>query len=172
MVAMWRRPAGIGDAAGQGGFTYLGLLFAVAILGITLATVGVVWSTQIRREKEADLLFAGDQIRAAIGRYYAEGRVYPAALSDLLEDKRQPQVHRHLRKLYYDPMSASSDWQLIPAPEGGIMGVASTSRLKPIKQTGFEPVDAALENSECYCDWQFVYLPRGRRGALPTSPGS
>jgi type II secretory pathway pseudopilin PulG len=153
----------------QSGFTYLGLLFAVAVIGITLATIGVVWSTQIRRDKEADLLFAGDQIRAAIGRYYSEaptgGHTYPASLDDLLQDQRWPQVHRHLRRLYIDPMTASTDWQLIPAPEGGIMGVVTSSNGVPIKKANFTGRDRAFEDAECYCDWKFVYTPftRGRQ---------
>jgi len=150
----------------QGGFTYLALLFAISIIGITLATVGVVWSTQIRREKEADLLFAGDQIRAAIGRYYTEAPAgahsYPTTLEELLEDSRWPQVHRQLRRLYFDPMTASADWQLIPAPEGGIMGVATRAADKPIKQLNFGVADAAFENAERYSDWQFVYRPPSR----------
>ena len=153
----------------QKGFTYLGLLFAIAIIGITLATVGTVWSVQIRREKEAQLLFAGDQIRAAIGRYYndapAGAHVFPASLDDMLEDRRWPQVHRQLRRVYFDPMTASTDWQLVMAPEGGIMGVATAATDKPIKQANFNTADSDFEAAECYCDWKFVYRPslRGRR---------
>jgi type II secretory pathway pseudopilin PulG len=153
----------------QRGFTYLGLLFAVAIIGITLATIGVVWSTQIRRDKEAELLFAGDQIRSAIGHYYAEApagaHAFPATLDELLQDDRWPQVHRHLRRLYVDPMTASTDWQLIPAPEGGIMGVASTSTNVPIKKTNFVGADRAFDMTESYNDWQFVFRPNSRTRA-------
>lgn len=155
----------------EGGFGYLGLLFAVAIIGITLATVGVVWSTEIRRDKEADLLFAGDQIRAAIASYYKNGGSYPATLDDLVTDKRWPVPRRHLRRLFYDPMTASKDWQLILSTDGNIMGVASSSQLKPIKQANFSADDGAFEKTECYCDWQFVYQPRFRSrlplGAMP-----
>jgi type II secretory pathway pseudopilin PulG len=150
----------------QRGFTYLGLLFAVAVIGITLAMVGVVWSAQIRRDKEAELLFAGDQIRAAIGRYYIEtpagAHTYPASLQDLLQDDRWPQVHRHLRRLYVDPLTASTDWRVIAAPEGGIMGVASTSTGVPIKKTNFSRADLAFEQAECYCNWEFVFRPNMR----------
>jgi type II secretory pathway pseudopilin PulG len=165
----------------QGGFTYIGLLFAIALIGIGLAAVGIVWSTQIRREKEADLLFAGDQIRAAIGHYYSEApsglHSYPPALADLLEDHRWPQVHRHLRRLYRDPMTGGADWQLLAAPEGGIMGVATSSRMAPIKRANFKREDAAFEQADCYCDWQFVYTPRNARrpaAQVPTvqGPGS
>lgn len=158
----------------QRGFTYLGLLFAIAIIGLTLAMVGVMWSTQIRREKEADLLFAGDQIRAAIGRYYNEApsgaHTFPQTLDDLLEDHRWPQVHRHLRKLYFDPMTASADWSLIPAPQGGIMGVASSATGMPIKQKNFAPQDATFEDVDCYCAWQFVFKPGFRNRRIPPRP--
>ena len=48
------------------GFTYVGLLIAVAVLGVGLAAVGQVWSTAAAREKERELLFVGNQYRAAI----------------------------------------------------------------------------------------------------------
>ena len=154
------------------GFTYLGLLFAIAILGITLATVGVVWSTQIRREKEVELLFAGDQIRLAIRHYYAVGAQYPLALTDLLEDKRVPQARRFLRRLYLDPMTGHADWQLITAADGSIMGVASSSILKPIKVAGFSTADAAFADQDCYCGWKFIYAPRyGTRRPPPAPAG-
>ena len=154
--------------APQSGFTYIGLLFAIVILGITLSTVGVVWSTQIRRDREAELLYAGDQIRSAIGRYRAAGGQYPQALTDLLQDDRSPAVRRFLRRVYPDPMTNSVDWDLIMAPEGGILGVASKSKEKPIKITGFSQINAAFEKAECYCDWKFIYSPRNQyRRPLP-----
>ena len=156
----------------QSGFTYLGLLFAIVILGITLSTVGVVWSTQIRRDREAELLFTGDQIRDAIGRYRASGGVYPQALTDLLEDNRFPVVRRYLRRIYPDPMTGNPDWQLITGPDGGILGVASRSQQKPIKVAGFSMTDAAFVSAECYCDWKFTYVARyGRqRRIAPPAP--
>jgi type II secretory pathway pseudopilin PulG len=158
----------------QCGFTYLGLLFAVAVLGITLATVGVVWSTQIRRDKEAELLWVGDQYRAAIGRYRASGGQFPLALTDLVEDSRFPVPRRHLRRLYPDPITGRADWQLIMVPGGtGIIGVASSSQDKPIKQSNFAAADAAFENAQCYCDWKFIYSPSYRyrpRVGAPVPP--
>jgi type II secretory pathway pseudopilin PulG len=154
--------------ARQSGFTYIGLLFAIVILGITLSTVGVVWSTQIRRDREAELLYVGGEIRAAIGHYRASGGQLPQTLADLVQDERTPAVRRFLRRVYPDPMTDSSDWQLIMAPEGGILGVASKSQGKPIKVTGFPSADAAFEKAECYCDWKFIYSPRNQwRKPLP-----
>ena len=155
---------------GIGGFTYLGLLLAVILLGMALASVGVVWSTQIRREREAQLLFVGDQYRLAIARYVADGGRYPASLAAMLQDERFPQVHRQLRRLYVDPMTGSADWDLLPAGDGGIMGVASRSQEKPIKVANFPPADAAFEGAECYCSWQFVYAPRRGLHLRPPTP--
>jgi type II secretory pathway pseudopilin PulG len=143
----------------QHGFTYLGLLFAVAIIGITLATIGVIWSTQARREREIELLFTGNQIRQAIGRYYEHSGVLPRDLSELVEDRRLPAARRFLRRLYMDPITGAADWTLIKTADGGIMGVASSSLQKPIRMAGFSPVDAAFQNADCYCGWRFVYVP-------------
>jgi type II secretory pathway pseudopilin PulG len=158
----------------QAGFTFLGLLFAIVVLGIALAAVGIVWSTQIRREREAVLLFVGDQYRAAIGRYVAAGGRYPQSLEELVTDDRSPVPRHFLRRLYRDPMTAQADWQLIEAPGGGIMGVASSSQAVPIKVAGFSGPDALFENAQCYCAWQFVFDPRrfgrGRASRLPIAP--
>ena len=54
----------------QRGFTYLTLLFAIAIAGIVLAKTGIDWSQDAQREKEKELLFVGDQYRHAIALYY------------------------------------------------------------------------------------------------------
>jgi type II secretory pathway pseudopilin PulG len=153
---------------------YLGLLFAIAIIGITLATVGVVWSTQSRRDREAELLFVGNQIRQAIGHYYETAGVYPHALAELVEDTRVPIPRRFLRRLYPDPMTGSADWELIRTSDGGIMGVASDSRQAPIKVAGFPIADAAFEKQTCYCDWKFIYISKGigRRRVLPPMPGN
>jgi len=156
----------------EGGFTYLGLLFAVVILGFALSTVGVVWSTQIRRDREAELLFVGDQIRAAIGRYYAAGAVYPLALKDLLADNRAPQARHFLRRLYPDPMTGNPDWQLILGAGGGIIGVASSSQDKPIKVANFSDADADFKDTQCYCDWKFVYAQGFRRWRRPNPAGA
>jgi type II secretory pathway pseudopilin PulG len=157
----------------QGGFTYLGLLFAVAVLGITLATIGVVWSTQARREREAELLWVGDQYRNAIAQYRNYGGQLPLALTDLVQDPRVPLPRRFLRRLYPDPMTGQADWQLITVPGGnGIIGVASSSQDKPIKQANFNTVDAQFADAQCYCDWKFVSSFRNRWGAAAIRPAN
>jgi type II secretory pathway pseudopilin PulG len=143
----------------QRGFTYLGVLFTVAILGGGLALTGEVWDTQAKREKEVELLFVGHQYRKAIERYYLSGpqRRYPPALEDLLKDPRRPGAERYLRKLYPDPITGKNEWGLIKAPDGGIWGVYSVSTEKPIKVAGFKLQDAGFERAQTYADWKFIH---------------
>ena len=90
------------------GFTYIGLLFAVAILGITLGAVGVVWSTQIRRDKEAELLFVGDQIRQGDRPLRGERR---PAIPESLETWSKTSARRLPRHLSAPDLSGSDDQQ-------------------------------------------------------------
>ncbi|MGZ5780982.1 MAG: type II secretion system protein, partial [Burkholderiaceae bacterium] len=96
------------------GFTYLAVLFLVAIFGILLAATGMIWSTAQKREKERDLLFVGHQFRKAIGEYYERtpGTVkrYPNSFNDLLKDNRQLSTVRYLRRIYKDPLTTQSEW--------------------------------------------------------------
>lgn len=146
-----------------GGFTYLGVLFAVAMLGITLAVTGSVYSMERQRSREQELLWVGAQYRSAIARYYQQSALglhqYPGTLADLIEDRRDGVVRHHLRRLYPDPMTGQPDWDLQLAADGAIVGVASRSQGRPVKQVGFGASDAFFENAECYCDWRFVHLP-------------
>jgi len=151
------------------GFTYVGILIVVAILGLSLAAAGSVWSFAARRDKEAELIFVGDQFREAIGRYRASGGggfQFPRELTDLLNDDRSPVPRHYIRKIYLDPMTGKDDWQLIRTNDGGIIGIASNSSAKPIKRAKFERQDAEFEDKDCYCDWQFVYQLQSYRPTL------
>ena len=86
----------------DGGFTYLGLLLAIAVMSAVLGTTAEVWHTAVQREKERELLFAGDQFRAAIGFYYKDHARYPPTLEDLLKDSQLASTRRYLRKIYVD----------------------------------------------------------------------
>jgi type II secretory pathway pseudopilin PulG len=142
------------------GFTYLTVLFIVAVLMGGLALVGEVWETVAKREKEADLLFVGNEYRKAIQRYVLKGQAqYPRTLEDLLKDPRQPSTQRYLRKLYPDPMTGKNEWGLVKGPDGGIGGVYSLSEDKPLKVGGFKLRDASLEGAQKYSDWKFSYAP-------------
>lgn len=146
----------------QFGFTYLTVMFIVAILMGGLALLGEVWETAAKRGREAELLFVGNQYRSAIARYYEStpGGVkrYPRTLEDLLRDPRQPSTQRYLRKLYSDPFGGA-EWGIVKAPDGGIAGIHSLSEEKPLKTGHFKLRDAGFEAAKRYADWQFLYSP-------------
>jgi type II secretory pathway pseudopilin PulG len=156
----------------QRGFTYLGLLVAVVILGLMLTVVNRVWSTTEQREREKQLLFVGHAYRMAIASFFASGHRFPSTLDELLKDERFPIPKRHLRRLYPDPMTGRADWTLVLTPDGqGIMGIASSSSAAPIKRRNFDSADVAFNDVDCYCFWQFIYYPN-RLNRWPTATGS
>ncbi|MDQ3185127.1 MAG: type II secretion system protein [Pseudomonadota bacterium] len=147
------------------GFTYIWMLFAVALAGIVLAGTGQIWQTEVRREKEMELMFAGEQFRQAIGSYYENSpglpKRYPDSLEKLLSDDRFPTVRRHLRKIFFDPMRNMAEWGLIRKPGVGIIGVYSLSNRKPFKRANFHERYATFADAMSYQDWAFVYTPGG-----------
>ena len=143
------------------GFTYLGVMFVVALMGVLLAAAGEVWHTQAMREREAELLFVGDQYRRAITRYHAAGGRYPRELAELLKDPRWPDTRRYLRKLYADPVTGKNEWGLVKSADGGIAGVHSLSEATPFKTAGFKQEYAGFQGKRKYADWQFALVPPG-----------
>lgn len=55
-----------------------------------------------------------------------------------------------LRKIYRDPMTGKSDWGLVMAPQGGIMGVHSLSTARAIKHENFRGSDQKLIGANVY----------------------
>jgi type II secretory pathway pseudopilin PulG len=160
------------------GFTYLTVLIIIALMGVGLALAGEVWHTAAMRDKEAELLFVGNQYRNAISLYYEStpGAVkrYPRTLEELLKDERYPTVRRYLRSLYPDPVTGKPEWGIIKAPDGGVMGVYSLSEEQPFKAANFRPRDKTFEGAAKYSDWKFAYLPQAaaKPGAKPSAPGT
>jgi type II secretory pathway pseudopilin PulG len=140
------------------GFTYLGVLYIVAIMGVLLAIAGQAWHTQVVREREEELLYVGDQYKKAIARFHLAGGRYPRELAELLKDPRRPDTQRYLRKLYPDPITGKNEWGFVRSADGGIAGVFSLSEDKPFKVAGFKLEYAGFEGREKYSEWQFAFV--------------
>ena len=114
---------------GQRGFTFLWVLLAVAVLGIGLVAISEVASTTARRQKLAELDWAGSQFTQAIASYHHATRgaeqAYPSRLEDLLEDRRYAGVRRHLREVYRNPFTGRADWELLTTTDGCIRGISA-----------------------------------------------
>jgi type II secretory pathway pseudopilin PulG len=144
---------------GERGYTYLGLLALLALLGAGLATLGTAWSQAAQRERERELQFRGQQIRNAIAAYWAahEPAELPPSLQALLVDGRGGAPRHHLRRLYADPFTGQADWALLHGPQGrGIAGVRSRADTRRLQLGG---ATAARPAQPRVSDWIFVYTP-------------
>ena len=132
----------------QRGFTYILLLWWVAISGVLLAALGQQWLMESRRQKEAELVFRGQQVGQALRGYRdatPEGQpAAPATLGELLDDRRAPKPKRHLRQPWPDPITGKP-WAL-EIFGGRIVAVYSSSKAMPIKPP---------EGVERYDQWRF-----------------
>ena len=142
----------------QGGFTYIGVLFLLVLLGLGLAGTGEAWSLASRRAREKELLWVGNQYARAIRSYYLQSpgaRQFPSQLEDLVEDRRFPEPRRHLRQLYVDPISHDR-FETVLAEDGRIGGVRSHSDDTPLKQDNFPVKFRDFKGSTHYADWLFI----------------
>jgi type II secretory pathway pseudopilin PulG len=162
----------------EGGFSYLSVMALVVLIGISLTGVSYEWKMMAKREKEKELLFRGDAIRAAIAEFVNSDplRRFPQSMEDLVKDPKSANGRRYLRKLYKDPVTGD-DFQLIKDPVRGLIGVSSKSRERPVKIANFSPIDHCFEGKESYREWEFeisqIALPAPAGAVQPaTVPGS
>lgn len=161
----------------QDGYTYALMLIAVLVMGILAQGAVTLASTEMQREREAELLFRGLAYQRAIRSYYLAGTklanrqaMLPRSLDDLLKDPRAQHL-RHLRDLYPDPMAASGEpWLLIRNVDGGITGVASASHAEPLRRTNFPRGLERFAGAKSYSEWVFEFVPPRPAVPAPASP--
>ena len=82
------------------------LLVAMSVLAVFMTIALPVWNTQAQREKEAELVFRGEQYARAVMLYQRKfANALPPSVDVLLND-------RYLRKKYKDPITRG-DFQLL-----------------------------------------------------------
>lgn len=170
---MAARPTGAcmrtGKARHPRGFTYLAVLFLVAITAAGLAALGRSWTTAAQRERERELEFRGGEIARAIASYARATpnppAHYPKSWDDLLEDRRGLKARHHLRRLYPDPFTGQADWELVPEPgrPGAFSAVRSRSGQAMLRQTTADARPLRLAK-----DWLFA----ARAYETPGGPGA
>ena len=145
-------------------------------MAIGLSAVGTVARTLQLRDKEAELLFVGNQYRRAIASYYEKTpgpiKQFPRSLDALLKDNRFPDVQRHLRRIYVDPITGKKEWGLVEIPGRGIAGVYSLSEEQPVRITNFPAVYKNFAGAAKYSEWKFVYTPAPTATSVPRSPSA
>ena len=162
--------------ARQRGFTYVAIIFAVALVGLGLAALGTYWSAEVQRERERDLIFIGDQMAVALWRYYENSpnkgaKEYPQKIEDLLEDRRNLVTARHLRRFYADPLTGNREWGLVRTG-GRITGIYSLSTGAPMVKAGFPPGYDKFAAAKTYGDWVFYPRDPKVKGGGENSPAA
>jgi type II secretory pathway pseudopilin PulG len=147
----------------EGGFTYLGLIILVTVIGLVGAATLKIDSLLRRASAEQELLEAGAAFSEAL-RTYAEATpkgqpAQPPSLKELLKDPRFPGVRRHLRKIFVDPLTGKAEWGIVwanPGDRRGVLAVYSLSKAKPLKQGHFDARFPGFENRQHFSDWKFA----------------
>lgn len=166
-----------GEGRASRGFTYLWLLFLLAMGGAVLAASGQRWSGVMQRERERELVFRGQQIAAAIEAYRNAPGVtppqWPGSLEDLVEDRRGPHTLRHLRRAYADPFTGEPDWVPIPAEDGRWRGVHSRSQAPALLRLEDSPQPSGRQPLRV-SDHRFVAgtAAGAASGAVVSQPGT
>ena len=162
----------------SGGFTYLGLVMLLAVLGL-VAAAGLKMGTLMQRAAaEEELLEIGAQFSEALRSYAAatpQGKPQqPPSLKELLKDSRFPNPRRHLRKIFVDPVTGKAEWGIIYLGDKiGVIGVYSLSAARPLKVANFDIRFQNMDNRQHISDWKF--LMAGGDGLVPpvlTPPNS
>lgn len=89
--------------ASDRGYAMAALLVGMSVMGIVLGMALPSWRTFIQREREAELIFRGEQYAQAIARFQGRTGGFPTALDALEKGK-------FIRKLYKDPIT-NGDFQ-------------------------------------------------------------
>ena len=89
----------------QAGYAMAGLLVGIAVMSILMSMLLPVWSHAAKREREAELIFRGEQYVRAIELYQRQYvGAYPPDLETLVDQ-------RFLRRLYEDPMREDGEFR-------------------------------------------------------------
>ncbi|MET0983095.1 MAG: type II secretion system protein [Telluria sp.] len=145
----------------EAGFTYVGLVVFVAILGMVGAATLKVDGLLRRAQAEQELLEIGAAFSEALRSYAAATPQgfppVPPTLQDLLKDPRFPGTRRHLRKIFVDPITGSTEWGVqYQGDKVGVLAVYSLSQAQPLKLANFDARFQNFENKERLSEWKFT----------------
>ncbi len=96
------------SGGGEGGYTLVIVVLTIAIMSIMMTVAVQTVEFQMRREREAELIFRGEQYVEAIRVFKARYGRYPVRLEEMWE--ANPKV---MRQKWKDPMTDSEKWGLL-----------------------------------------------------------
>jgi type II secretory pathway pseudopilin PulG len=153
------------------------MLVAIAVAAVWMSAALPSWRQQAIREKEADLVFRGEQYARAIYLYNRKNGALPQTIDQLVDG-------RYLRKKYLDPITGK-DFVALGAPtgqptgrQGGQRGQApfapagAQAGISGVRSTSTEQSIRIYNNATVYSQWAFDWpLAMQRAGAAPTPEG-
>jgi type II secretory pathway pseudopilin PulG len=158
---------------GESGYAMAALLVAIAVMAVLMSVAMPVWKQASQREKEAELVWRGEQYDRAVQLYRKKNSAPGAPSLDVLVEGK------FLRKKYKDPIT-DGDFELkAPGMVGNlppganvrqpqraqgqlIGGVRSKSKAKSIR---------LLNGRDRYDQWEFSYKPWGTKTVPETGGG-
>ena len=109
------------------------LLVAISVMAILMTAAMPAWHTMVQREKEAELVFRGEQIARAIGLYQRRFANAPAPSIDFLVEQR------FLRKKYKDPIT-NDDFQVLTSGTN----TAAPGQISSAQSSVFQQLQSSL----------------------------
>jgi hypothetical protein len=98
--------------SGEKGAAFITVLVILIITAIILLMAVEPYTTVMQREKEAELVFRGEQICEALRNYQKDhGGGFPVKLEDLL--KQGPNHVPYLRRLFKNPFDPEGKWRYL-----------------------------------------------------------
>ena len=177
------------------------LLVSLSLMGLLMSMALPVWSQQARREREAELIFRGEQYARAIALYQRrQPGAFPSDLDTLV-------AGRYLRRKYGDPMRGDAEFRVLRQTDqeapgsaavgegrsgagtepGAGRGSAASSRSGRGRTGGGGGIEGgivgvvsrsteaslrAYNGRRRYDEWEFTYLGAGTEGDGDPTPGS
>jgi type II secretory pathway pseudopilin PulG len=93
-------------APSERGYAMAALLIMLSVMSVTLSMLLPAWGTMAKREREAELVFRGNQYARAVAMYQRSRGAFPPSVDVLVNEK-------FLRKKYKDPMTEDGEFQII-----------------------------------------------------------
>jgi type II secretory pathway pseudopilin PulG len=114
-----RKPARVGTISsqhGQQGYVLLAVMLLITLMMIAMSVELPRIAQQVKRDKEEELVHRGTDYARAVKRYYHKFNSYPSSIEQLKDTNHI----RFLRKEYKDPITGESEWKLVHAGEAEI----------------------------------------------------
>ncbi len=122
----------------ESGYALVLIMFFLALLVLSTVAAAPTVLSNIKREKEAEMVWRGRQYARGVRLYYMKMHQFPTSLDDLTQPKTGI---RFMRQAYKDPMNeADGSWRLIyVGPNGQLIGSLKNNSISLSGQVAAQP---------------------------------